>query len=263
MHPLTPGGDAFVNNPPRNNNDERDVTPMPTAPQQMTYFLTTEDDIDSPESPSQSSTYRSRGQNKNNMFGVESLETSVDSMSQSHDLLHKSLQRAASRTGKRKMGRPSPRKSEDSSIPDSISSSSHSSPHASRDNSPADQRRATHTKNNNSQSLTPLSLPSPPSGNIPSFMTSRRNSAESLFTDDAVSQAIVSSEDDDQETMPSQVMDSGSIPQLVMPSIRMPSRRPFTEKGKNMGRLKVLIAGDSGKFIKVILIMEIFYIFMT
>ncbi|KAK6601368.1 heat shock protein [Botrytis cinerea] len=26
----------------------------------------------------------------------------------------------------------------------------------------------------------------------------------------------------------------------------MPSRRPFTEKGKNMGRLKVLIAGDSG-----------------
>ncbi|CAK7203435.1 hypothetical protein SEUCBS139899_006169 [Sporothrix eucalyptigena] len=42
------------------------------------------------------------------------------------------------------------------------------------------------------------------------------------------------------------MMDSGSAPQLIMPSIKMPSRRPFTETGKNMGRLKVLIAGDSG-----------------
>ncbi|KAK4197425.1 hypothetical protein QBC40DRAFT_232138 [Triangularia verruculosa] len=52
--------------------------------------------------------------------------------------------------------------------------------------------------------------------------------------------------DDDQlqdtETMES----SGSAPQLIMPSIKMPSRRPFTEEGKQMGRLKVLIAGDSG-----------------
>ncbi|KAL2155936.1 hypothetical protein VTH82DRAFT_678, partial [Thermothelomyces myriococcoides] len=42
------------------------------------------------------------------------------------------------------------------------------------------------------------------------------------------------------------MVDSGSAPQLVMPSIKMPSRRPFTEDGKRMGRLKVLIAGDSG-----------------
>lgn len=44
----------------------------------------------------------------------------------------------------------------------------------------------------------------------------------------------------------SSMMDSGSAPQLVMPSIRMPSRRPFTDDGKLMGRLKLLIAGDSG-----------------
>lgn len=44
----------------------------------------------------------------------------------------------------------------------------------------------------------------------------------------------------------SAMMDSGSAPQLVMPSIKMPSRRPFTDDGKRMGRLKVLIAGDSG-----------------
>lgn len=35
-------------------------------------------------------------------------------------------------------------------------------------------------------------------------------------------------------------------PQLIMPEITIPSRRPFTTRGKNIGRLKVLIAGDSG-----------------
>lgn len=38
-----------------------------------------------------------------------------------------------------------------------------------------------------------------------------------------------------------------SAPQLVMPSIKMPSRRPFTERGKNMGRFKILVAGAAGK----------------
>ncbi|KAI5808518.1 Septin-domain-containing protein, partial [Peziza echinospora] len=35
-------------------------------------------------------------------------------------------------------------------------------------------------------------------------------------------------------------------PQFIMPTIRMPSRRPFTDRGKRVGRLKILIAGDSG-----------------
>lgn len=251
MYPLAPGGDTPP--PHSTGSDDKDATPMPTAAQQMTYFLASEEDIDSLESSAPHLTphqLRSRGQSKHGMFGVESLETSVNSMTQDCDSLHKSLQRA-SMSGSRNMARPSSRKSEDSSIADSISSSSHSSPHASRDNSPADQRRSTHIKNNISQTPTPLSLPSPPSGNVPSFMNSRRNSAESLFTDDAISQAIISSEEEDKENMSSQIMDSGSMPQLIMPSIKMPSRRPFTDRGKNMGRLKVLIAGDSGKFIAV------------
>lgn len=37
-----------------------------------------------------------------------------------------------------------------------------------------------------------------------------------------------------------------SAPQLIMPTIRMPSRRPFTDRGKGISRLKILIAGDSG-----------------
>lgn len=40
--------------------------------------------------------------------------------------------------------------------------------------------------------------------------------------------------------------DPASFPQLVMPSIQMPSRRPFTTKGKAMGKLKVLLAGQAG-----------------
>ncbi|CAZ86582.1 unnamed protein product [Tuber melanosporum] len=35
-------------------------------------------------------------------------------------------------------------------------------------------------------------------------------------------------------------------PQLIMPEITIPSRRPFTDKGKRIAKLKVLIAGDSG-----------------
>ncbi|EEQ86472.1 hypothetical protein RJZ56_007898 [Blastomyces dermatitidis] len=37
-----------------------------------------------------------------------------------------------------------------------------------------------------------------------------------------------------------------STAQLIMPSIKMPSRRPFTEKGKSMGRFKILLAGAAG-----------------
>lgn len=61
--------------------------------------------------------------------------------------------------------------------------------------------------------------------------------------DEVSSQAVVSSGDDEHEP-PSEILDSS--PQLIMPSIKMPSRRPFTEKGKGIGLLKILIAGDSG-----------------
>jgi hypothetical protein len=83
-------------------------------------------------------------------------------------------------------------------------------------------------------------IPSTPrSVSIQSF----RLSDEESGADEAASQAIVSSEDDEEDT---NIGESGNFPQLVMPSLQMPSRRPFTEKGKNMGRLKVLIAGEAG-----------------
>ncbi|KAK4692205.1 hypothetical protein P7C71_g4953, partial [Lecanoromycetidae sp. Uapishka_2] len=89
-------------------------------------------------------------------------------------------------------------------------------------------------------SQAPLSsLPSSPKST--SNRSFRQSDEDSM--DDGASQAIVSSEEDDVEPR-SEITDSA--PQLVMPSIKMPSRRPFTERGKEMGRLKVLIAGDSG-----------------
>jgi hypothetical protein len=102
-----------------------------------------------------------------------------------------------------------------------------------------------------SHSLASLSLDSQaPLSSLPSSPKSTSNRSlrpsDEESMDDGGSQAIASSEDDDAEPQ-SEIQDSA--PQLIMPSIKMPSRRPFTERGKSMGRLKVLIAGDSGMYV--------------
>ena len=87
-----------------------------------------------------------------------------------------------------------------------------------------------------------LSLPSSPKST--STRSPRHSDEESI--DDGGSQAILSSEDDEAGHAPGT---QETAPQLIMPSIKMPSRRPFTERGKDIGRLKILIAGDTGKII--------------
>lgn len=110
-----------------------------------------------------------------------------------------------------------------------------------------------------SQPLTPLSLQSPaPSASLPSSPKSTstrsfRHSDEDSIQDDAGSQAVASSGDEDADSPPEM---QDSAPQLIMPSIKMPSRRPFTQRGKDIGRLKVLIAGDSGKPFSVQMMVE-------
>lgn len=103
--------------------------------------------------------------------------------------------------------------------------------------------------------LTPLTVeaPSPlPTTALPSTPTSvslhsLKLSDEDSVIDETGSQVITSSgeEEDDVETQQGASM---SFPQLVMPSIQMPTRRPFTTKGKNMGKLKVLVAGQAGQY---------------
>ncbi|KAL8761624.1 MAG: hypothetical protein Q9184_002271 [Pyrenodesmia sp. 2 TL-2023] len=83
------------------------------------------------------------------------------------------------------------------------------------------------------------SLPSSPKSSSSRF--GRPSDEDSMY--DGGSQALASSEDEggiDQQHIPDYA------PQLIMPSIQMPVRRPVTERGKNVGRLKILVAGDSG-----------------
>ena len=107
-----------------------------------------------------------------------------------------------------------------------------------------------------------VSLPSSPKS-----QASRRSLPKSTLSDDELltsadetgSQTVLSSgEEDDIEAGASQdarrpemlrsigegVQDSQ--PELIMPSIKMPSRRPFTERGKRLGRLKIMVAGRKG-----------------
>ncbi|KAK7728352.1 hypothetical protein SLS53_009406 [Cytospora paraplurivora] len=78
-----------------------------------------------------------------------------------------------------------------------------------------------------------------------SEVSSRRGSMTASIPDEIASQALTLSEELEPQQS-SGMLDSGTAPQLVMPSIKMPSRRPFTDEGKRIGRLKVLVAGDSG-----------------
>jgi hypothetical protein len=96
------------------------------------------------------------------------------------------------------------------------------------------------------------STPSPlPSHNVslpssPKSISSRslQKSDEDMNSDDAGSQAIASSEEEE-EPAPPAIQDSQ--PELIMPSIKMPSRRPFTPRGKRLGRFKILVAGQKGE----------------
>lgn len=113
------------------------------------------------------------------------------------------------------------------------------------DSSPARPAQAAPSPPSMSHSMTSLSLDSQaPLSSLPSTPKSTSNRSfrpsDEESMDEGGSQAIVSSEDDEAPEI------HDSAPQLIMPSIKLPSRRPFTERGKAMGRLKVLLAGDCG-----------------
>lgn len=123
------------------------------------------------------------------------------------------------------------------------------SPHISRRGSSIHSNTPSLTREEASlpASLSPSALPSQ-EPSLPSSPETRSSlslpqSRASSNADDNSSQAVVSSEDDGPE-LASAVQNSA--PQLIMPSIKMPSRRPFTQRGKTMGRCKIMVAGASG-----------------
>jgi hypothetical protein len=65
-----------------------------------------------------------------------------------------------------------------------------------------------------------------------------QNLSSSAISDD--SELELSSHHDDE---PSSII--SSFPQLVMPRVTMPRRKPFTEAGRTMGKLKIMVVGDS------------------
>ncbi|KAI3194187.1 hypothetical protein CBS147311_8766 [Penicillium roqueforti] len=173
---------------------------------------------------------------KENMYGVQSLDTSLsqsefpswprnhsaeDSLKQATDDLESHLAQCRSTL--------KPLNS------DTGESSEHASP--------------VHTV---SRPVTPLTLgiPDDPSS-LPSSPKSISNQSlrpldDISITDEINSQAIGSGDEDEMPHESPSLGPGGAASQLIMPSIKMPSRRPFTERGKAMGRFKVLLAGAPG-----------------
>ncbi|KAL9061539.1 MAG: hypothetical protein Q9162_000071 [Coniocarpon cinnabarinum] len=103
-------------------------------------------------------------------------------------------------------------------------------------------------------------LSSPPSPGVDSVpmstprtasMKSMQLSDEDGSIDEEASQAVASSAEEDDidasnghDGLEDQY--AQAAPQLIMPSVTMPSRRPFTKRGKDVGRLKIMIAGQKG-----------------
>ncbi|KAL4927801.1 uncharacterized protein BDV17DRAFT_282444 [Aspergillus undulatus] len=88
----------------------------------------------------------------------------------------------------------------------------------------------------------PSSLPSSPK----SFTNqSTRHLDDISITDEIASEAIASGEEEE-ESHPTLNPGSDAMSQLIMPSITIPSRRPFTDKGRALGRVKMLLAGATG-----------------
>jgi hypothetical protein len=104
---------------------------------------------------------------------------------------------------------------------------------------------------------TPPSVPDTPSqlGSPADLWSSQISSAPksigSLHLSDGasrLSESLDSDDDNQSRTQQAMISSDGVEHQLIMPSLTMPDRRPFTERGKNMGRLKILVAGRKGKY---------------
>ncbi|KAF5873486.1 putative heat shock protein [Botrytis fragariae] len=232
MRPL-PGDDAYRGRSRSRSINDNDITPLATRTQapQMSYFLTDERTLESGEAQPIRVPLKHRDSLKNSTYGVESIDTTISSFSEGSGDEDGKYDRAREKFKKNLAEKLQ-------SVGNSRSRSRKASYDLSGTTSPV---RPSTTEA--SRPYTPISLYSAAGESIISSPGSRISDTESL-NDEILSQAIVSGEEDEQNAPA--MMDSCSDPQLVMPSIKMPSRRPFTEKGKNMGRLKVLIAGDSG-----------------
>ena len=200
------------------------------------------------QSLASSSNPQSLGKQRDSTFGVQSLADTLEAAFGSESI-----------TADRPTGNHSSTKHVEKHVsrPGSHGSSTGSAkPSESSRASPTRKLKRKLSSHASSTPLTPLNVdaPSPiPTSAMPSTpsavsLHSLKLSDEESAMDESASQAITSSGEDEGADANTQQGASGSFPQLVMPSIQMPSRRPFTTKGKAMGKLKVLIAGETGNY---------------
>lgn len=104
-----------------------------------------------------------------------------------------------------------------------------------------------------SRPLTPLNPDDAPSlpGSPKSISNHSLRPLDDISIADEINSQAIGSGDEDEGPTPSPRLGASGAPQLIMPSIKMPSRRPFTERGKAMGRFKILIAGASGRVVQL------------
>lgn len=242
MRPL-PGDDAFAERTRSSDDISRAQPPM------MTYFLADEKTMESSSSSYPIFFPKVRNSLQKSNFGVESYETITSS--QARDKTELDIKLRNSNLNRKNLTEKLTSLHEND--PAERLPSSNSSPDMSRNISPSPPQ------NPISRPYTPLSPMSPALASFMSTPDSQTISEGGYVTDDIASQDLMISRAEEQQTINIQSADSGFAPQFVMPSIKMPSRRPFTEKGKNMGRLKLLIAGDSGKFFANHLMLVNFY----
>ena len=73
----------------------------------------------------------------------------------------------------------------------------------------------------------------------------QHNLSSSAISDDSELD-ISSHRDNEQQEIREEDSVSSSFPTLVMPRVSMPRRKGFTETGRTMGKLRVMVVGDSG-----------------
>lgn len=132
---------------------------------------------------------------------------------------------------------------------------SHLSPHNTSDN-PVESKPETTKKTDKVTAIPPhvferghghtSSIGSIMSPTISTPSSPRQNFSSSAISDDSELEL----ESHGEEETGAEVGDSvtSSFPQLVMPKVNMPRRKAFTEAGRTMGRLKIMVVGDSGPF---------------
>lgn len=253
MRPLVP--DAFQGRSRKSSMADQPAAssladPRNAAP--STFFLAREDDDDSNHGhnmeDSQTSTFDGPGDSS---YGVQSLESTVDEATvgsrdeevRAHTNKEQHRHDDTSLFDRRRSTL-KPANTQGDHLSDAAAASPASQPHGQPHHPSPNPNIVT------SLPMTPLTLGSPAEpSSLPSSPKSTSTRSLKPFDeisnqDEAEAEALNFGESTERFDS-SQLHDSA--PQLVMPSIKMPSRRPFTQRGKNMGRFKILVAGAAGQ----------------